>query len=236
MNLRAEIKPELWSAISKQYESELYSNAIAEAIHYLSNVIRERANIDGDGVALVGQALGGDTPRLRINKFQTETEKNEQKGIENILRGIYQGIRNPRSHEQNEDSQSTANAIILFIDYLLGIIGKAKEPFSLDDWITRVFDPNFVVSKRYAELLVSEVPPKKRMEALINIYRKKLQDGIESYRFIYKELFSLIGYDQLGDFLDVVSDELKTTQSDKNIRIILELFPHELWPQVDEIA
>lgn len=236
MNLRAEIKPELWNAISKQYESELYSNAILEAIHYLSNILRERANIDGDGVALVGQALGGDQPRLRINKFQTESEKNEQKGLENILRGIYLGIRNPRSHEQNEDTQSTADAIIVFVNYILEIIGQAKEPFSLDEWVERVFDPNFVASQRYAQLLVSEVPPKKYMDVLISIYRKKNSGNEKNLRYVFKEFFDLIGDNQLGEFISVVSDELKKIQGDNSIRIILGLFPAKLWPQINEIA
>ncbi len=236
MNLRAEIKPDLWDAISKQYESELYSNAIVEAIHYLSNVLRERANVDGDGASLVGQALGGDAPRLRINRFQTETEKNEQKGLEQILRGIYQGIRNPRSHEQFEDLQSTANSIILFIDYVLGIIGQAKEPFSLDEWVDRVFDYNFVASNRYAELLVAEVPPKKLLEALIILWRKKDVNSAKNLSYVVNELFRVIGDNQLGEFISLVSDEFKTVQQDIWIRISLQLFPPKLWPQIDELA
>ena len=236
MNLRTEIKLELWDAISKQYESGLYSNAVVESIHYLSNVIRERANVDGDGISLVGQALGGDSPRLRINKFQTETEKNEQKGLEQILRGIYQGIRNPRSHEQYEDSQNTANSIILFIDYVLGIIGQAKEPFSLDEWISRVFDPNFVASVRYAKLLVSEVPPKKHIEALISMYRKTDRSNVDNSTYVYNELFRVIGDSQLGEFITLVSDELKIAQHDVWIRINLQIFPNRLWPQINEIA
>ncbi|SRR6266540_2221313 len=161
MNLQKEIKSELWDAISKSHEADSYRNAILDAIHYLSDVLRERANVDGDGLSLVGQALGGDNPRLRINKFQTESEKNEQKGLEQIMRGIYQGIRNPRSHEQHEDNEENANAIILFINYILGIVSLAKEPFVIEEWSKRVFDPDFVASRRYATLLISEVPPKK---------------------------------------------------------------------------
>ncbi len=98
-----------------------YSHSIVDAMHHFSTVLRDKAGVDGDGAALVGQALGGDSPRLKINKLQTETERNQQHGIESILRGMYQAIRNPRSHEQIEDTQETADAIIVFINYLLGI-------------------------------------------------------------------------------------------------------------------
>jgi uncharacterized protein (TIGR02391 family) len=160
MNIRETVSPDLWDAISKPYESKVYSGAILESIHFLSNILRERANVDGDGISLIGQALAGDSPRLRINKFQTETEKNEQKGFEQILRGIYQGIRNPRSHEQFEDNKDTADAIIIFINYILSVVSQAKEPFNLEEWNKQVFDEDFVASIRYANLLVSEVPSK----------------------------------------------------------------------------
>jgi hypothetical protein len=138
--------------------------------------------------------------------------------------------------KQYEDSQSTANSIILFIDYVLGIVGQAKPPFSLEEWVDRVFDPNFVKSNRYAELLVSEVPPKKYLEALINIYRKKNQQNVENLTYVCKELFRFIGDDQLGDFCNLVSDELKTEQKEAWIRINLQLFPAKLWSRLDEIA
>lgn len=84
-------------------QSQIYTKAIEDAVHYMSDVLRERADAEGDGVSLVGQALGGDNPRLRINRFQTETEKSEQRGFLQLLSGIYLAIRNPRSHEQYED-------------------------------------------------------------------------------------------------------------------------------------
>ena len=149
-------------------------------MHYFSNVLREKTGVDGDGATLVGQALGGDSPRLRINKLQSETERNEQRGIENILRGMYQAIRNPRSHEQIEDTQDTADAVIVFINYLLGIIEKSEEPFVMSRFIGRVFDPDFYKSQHYAELLVDEIPTNKRFDTLVAIYREKVNGDIHS--------------------------------------------------------
>jgi len=94
MNLQTHIRNSLWLAIQSTYQAGNYSHAILDAMHYLSNVLREKTGVDGDGTTLVGQALGGDSPRLRINKLQTETERNEQRGIESVLRGLYQAIRN----------------------------------------------------------------------------------------------------------------------------------------------
>lgn len=236
MNLSTQITPELWDAVSKPYESAMYKDAVLEAFHYLSNLLRERANVDGDGASLVGQALGGDNPRLRINNFQTETEKNEQKGLEQTLRGMYLGIRNPRSHEQYVDTQPTADAIIIFLDYVLRIVGQAKEPFTLDKWVQMVFEPNFVASERYAELLVSDVPIKKRLDAIIMIYRKKTPAKANDLKLMFQSFASILTDEQLNDLLVVVSDELRTTPNDLDIQTILEMLPTKLWPKIDEIA
>ena len=85
MNLKTHISQQLWLAISNTYESENYSHAILDAAHYLSDVLREKTGVDGDGQSLVGKALGGQAPILRINKLQTESERNTQKGLEQIL-------------------------------------------------------------------------------------------------------------------------------------------------------
>jgi uncharacterized protein (TIGR02391 family) len=108
MNLQTHIKTDLWLAVQSAYESENYNHAILDAIHYLTNVIREKSGIEGDGEGLVGQALGGNSPRLRVNKFQTQSEQDEQKGLVQVLIGIYKGIRNPRSHEIIEDDESNS--------------------------------------------------------------------------------------------------------------------------------
>ena len=236
MNLKTHIRSTLWQAIANTYETENYSHAVLDAIHYLSEILREKSGVDGDGAALVGQALGGNSPRLRVNKLQTETERNVQRGLEDILRGLYRGIRNPRSHEQIEDAKDTADAIIYFVNYLLSILDQSQEPFTISSFCERVFDPDFVASARYAELLVSEIPPAKLIDTLIEIYRRKREGDGRKLNHMVKAIVQQIPEDQLADFAVVVSDELKTTREDRDVRLTLQIFPPDLWPRIDEAA
>jgi len=236
MNLNTHIKQELWLAVSSTYDSENYSHAILDAMHYLSNLLREKSGTDGDGSQLVGKILGGDSPILRVNKFQTISEKDIQRGLEHILRGLYIGIRNPRSHEQLEDSKETADAVIYFINFLIGILDKSKEPFTTQNFITRVFDEDFVRSQRYAELLVKEVPLSKRFDVLVEIYRRKQDGNGNNLGYVLKEILKELPEKEIKDFLLIVSEELKFFQKDIDIRIILQILPPELWPQVEEVA
>lgn len=236
MNLQSLIRPELWTAISDTYDAGNYNHAIIDAFHYMTEIIREKSGLDGDGEELVGKAFGGESPILRINKLQTLTERDIQKGLFHILIGMYKGIRNPRSHEQIEDAKNTADAIIYFIDYLLGVIDKSQEPFTIPDFISRVIDKYFVQTSEYAKLLVEEIPPKRRFDVLIEIYRRKQEGDGYNISLVVKEILKNITQEQTTQFLAVVSDELKTTQNNSIIKLILQILPPDLWNKLNKTA
>jgi uncharacterized protein (TIGR02391 family) len=236
MDLQTHIRPELWSAISNTYQAGNYKGAIVDAMLYLTNVLREKTGLDGDGPTLVGQALGGDSPRLRITKLQTETERNIQKGFEQILRGLYQAVRHPRHHEQAPDTKDTADSIIYFIDYISGILGQSEEPFTLDKFLARVFDPYFVESEQYAERLVERIPAKKLVDTLIEIYRKKTGGDSKKLAYSVGAIIEKLSDEQIAQFLAVVSDELETTQEEEVIRLNLQILPPKLWSRINEVA
>lgn len=236
MNLQSHITPELWSAIASTYDAKNYSGAILDAMHELSTMLRERAGVDGDGASLAGQALGGDTPRLRINRLETQTERDAQRGLEQLVRGMYQAIRNPRSHEHIDDTQDVADAVIVFVNYVLGILGQSREPFTLEDFLHRVFDRDFVQSDRYADLLAEEIPASKRVDTLIEIYRRKSDGDGENLKYVVRAILNVLPKDQIPQLLDVVSEDLKFVQYEKAIRCCLQILPPQLWPQIKEVA
>lgn len=236
MNLQSLIRPDLWLAISHTYEAGNYNHAITDAIEYMSEIIREKSGLDGDGEQLFGNAFGGKSPKLRINKLQTVTERDAQEGLKLILIGMYKGIRNPRSHDQVEDTKNTADSIIYFVDYLLGIIDQSQEPFTIPNFISRVFDKYFVQTSEYAKLLVDEIPPKKRFDALVEIYRKKTHGDGKNISFVVKEILKVITEDQKSQFISIVSDELINTKDENVLKLVLQLLPPDLWKELNKTA
>jgi len=89
LNLEPRLDHRLWAVIATSYESGNYTGAILDSIHFLGELIREKTGLEGDGVSLVGQAFGGQNPKLKVTKLQTESDGNVQKGVEQFLRGIY---------------------------------------------------------------------------------------------------------------------------------------------------
>src|SRR5436190_19861703 len=135
MNLETVIDSSLWIEIRQNYEAARYTDAIKDAIFFLIELIREKSNLEADGVALVGQAFGGANPKIKVTKLESQSDKDIQAGTEAILRGIYQSVRNPRSHEKYSDSKDDGDAIIVFIDYPVRVINKSRAVFSLNDCI-----------------------------------------------------------------------------------------------------
>lgn len=235
MNLQTAIPESLWAAVANAYEAENFSHAILEATYHLSAVLRERAGVDGDGATLVGQALGGDDPKLKLNPLQTESDRNMQKGFEQILRGIYLGIRNPRSHEQTTDDKATADAVIHFIGYAVGLLNASRAAFTIEAFVERVFDSEFVESARYAELLVAEVPRLRLADALIAIFRVRKKAELRKLRHLVPKLIASLSPTQLSSYMNVVSEELRTATDDLSIRTCLQMLTPEVWPNIVEL-
>jgi uncharacterized protein (TIGR02391 family) len=78
-----------------------YFHAVFEATKSVADKIRVRSGLTGDGAALVDLAFGlGQTgmPFLALNSLQTETERDEQKGLMNLIKGMFGAFRNVTAH------------------------------------------------------------------------------------------------------------------------------------------
>jgi len=236
MNLRTQISDRLWEAIASAYEAGNYAHAVLEAVHVITEVLREKSGLDGDGNQLVGQALGGDSPKIRLNSLQTDTERNIQKGFESILRGMYSAIRNPRSHESASDKREHADAIICFVNYLLTVLDASKEAFTVESFMERVADPDFVDTTRYAELLVNEIPQGRRGDALIAVFQQRRALPLQKRRSLIDALVRGATDQQVASLLAVISDVLRVTNEPIDIRTTLQFMKPEMWPRLSEPA
>lgn len=234
MTIRNEIDTDLWEVIQKNYESENYTGAILDAIFKLTDVIRNKTGLEGDGASLIGQAFGGENPRIKLNKLQTDSEKDIQRGIQEILRGIYTGIRNPRSHDAMKDNQLTCDSIIVFINYLLQMIDKSKLSFDENEYLKRVFDPYYVKTEDYSDLLVQEIPKRRRANTAIQVILQRNHGDIYSLGLFFKSLLKQLEPSELSRVFKVIDDELRTTQDENDIRYLVHMCPGQYWSRIEQ--
>ncbi len=234
-SLKEHIEERLWDFVKRSYSSENYSTAILDSIQFIGDIIREKSGLPSDGANLIGDSFGGANPKIKINNFRTESEKNIQKGIEQILRGIYLAYRNPRSHSKIEDSEKEAFETILFINHLLKIIDKSTGRFTVDLFMRRVFDEDFVPSEIYSNLLVSEIPANKYLEIAIEIFKEKEKNKSNNLRYIWDSIDQKLNDDERQELLDLASNELRYTNSLNVVSKCIGLFKSN-WENIDEDA
>jgi uncharacterized protein (TIGR02391 family) len=61
--------------------------------------IQGRTGLNLDGADLIDRAFGGDQPLLAINGVKTLSDRSEQKGFVNVLKGLFGLFRSPMAHE-----------------------------------------------------------------------------------------------------------------------------------------
>lgn len=75
-----------------------YFHAVLEAAKSVADKLRARSGLPDDGAALVDRTLGGDPPIVAINALSTESEKSEQRGFANLVKGTFGMFRNTTAH------------------------------------------------------------------------------------------------------------------------------------------
>ncbi|MEL4153468.1 TIGR02391 family protein [Corynebacterium bovis] len=98
---RRKCHPEVLRYCSVEVLKEAYFHACLEATKSIFDRLRSMTGASGDGAALVDTvlALGKSGPMLAINSLRTQTEKDEQTGLANLVKGLNGLYRNPTAHD-----------------------------------------------------------------------------------------------------------------------------------------
>ena len=73
-------------------------HALFEASKGVADRVRSMTGLTIDGSELFDAAFGGLAPRLRINDYVDDSDRSEQRGFLNLLKGIHGTYRNPLAH------------------------------------------------------------------------------------------------------------------------------------------
>jgi uncharacterized protein (TIGR02391 family) len=76
-----------------------YFHAVLESAKGIAEKLRSKSGMSDDGAKLVDLTLCGSTPLLAINDLITESQRSEQSGFANLVKGVFGMFRNPTAHE-----------------------------------------------------------------------------------------------------------------------------------------
>lgn len=237
MEIKNRLRNDLWKAVYAHYEGKDYTESVRDAMLYVCEFLREKSGIiDKDGTKLVENTLFGNSPVILVNKNETTTEKDVQQGTGFLLKGLMQAIRNPLSHEKTTYLQNDSEAIILFVNYVLNQIDSSGGRSKIDSLKDLIYDANFTSSKEYAELLIKEIPVKKRYDLLLDLYRDRESLTQNKLKNFLDELMNSLSSAEFSDFIQVVTSSLMICQNDRDLRMYFHYFMESTYSHIDRLA
>ena len=129
------VHPQLEKSVELLYKSEFVS-AAREAVVTVETVLKSKSGLDSHGESLASNALSftydqktaqiTKQPLIAVNKLETDTERNEQKGLMFMLMGFFTGIRNIYQHNHVGSGVSNSIATIIQASFFLKVLdGKS---------------------------------------------------------------------------------------------------------------
>ncbi|MBZ8176417.1 TIGR02391 family protein [Corynebacterium poyangense] len=97
--IRRSTHPDVLTYCRPELVQNDYYEAVFESIKGLGSKLRQLSGIDEDGSNLVDGAMLGSSPLVRINSLQTKSQRSEQVGVANLVKGLFSAFRNPAAHE-----------------------------------------------------------------------------------------------------------------------------------------
>lgn len=216
-------------AVGNRLQNGEYTDAILAGTRYLTDVLRSLGDVEGDGAQLVGQVLGGNPPVHRINPLQSISERDEQKGIEQLLRGLYVGVRNPRTHETARDTEDYCVRVLVIIDTMLQYLKRPVEEFDVSVFVNRIYDPYFVASEEYAQSLMAQIPTNRLIDVFLNAFERRDDSDIKVIKYAFDALYQLMPEGQVGQAISKVGDALRAETDRLKIAVLFQLLKPSAW-------
>lgn len=93
------VHPDVLRFCRAELVTDNYFHAVLEAAKSIFDKVRTKTGFTEDGGQLVDRAFAGDPPKIAINALVSESQKSEQRGFANLLKGTYGMFRNTTAHE-----------------------------------------------------------------------------------------------------------------------------------------
>lgn len=200
-------------------------------------LIRKKSDLtDSDGVDLINKAFSEKQPLIKINKFETTTDKNKHRGIMDLSKGLIEYFRNPMNHSKQEYSKKVADAILVLLDEVIleEIIGS-KSINSIEDWYLEITNDLFPNTERYAKSLISAIPKNKYYELAVMLYKNrnnitKLKDKI------IDELVNNLSEEEFKDYCEVIENDLFGNITENDVISSLKFISTNIWNKLSDLA
>jgi uncharacterized protein (TIGR02391 family) len=124
------LHPEIEKVSGELLRDAYFKQAALEAYIRVIDQVKTKSGLPFDGDPLMNQAFGSDgrIPVLAFNSLRTDSERDEQKGIMFLFKGIV-GLRNAKAHSNTLfDDPSRAHEYLALASLLMRLLEIARKP------------------------------------------------------------------------------------------------------------
>jgi len=204
-----------------------YSDAIVTAFKFLTSNIRDVSGGEGDGAKLVGTAFGGQSPQIRLNKLLSASDKDEQAGYEQLIRGLYLGVRNPRAHDEVEDNIEFCIKIIMIIDMVIDKVSNRVVDFDIEPTIIKILDSNFVMKKDYIDSILADVPRNYLLAIFTRLFSERRTIDDDRLSLVIKSIYKRMAVEDIEEATRIIGIEIMNYNKEDGpfVRIVRHVRP-----------
>ena len=238
MNIKDLLNKNLWDVINVHYEKECYTDCLKDACLYLVQLIQERSEVeDLDGEKLITNVFSDKSPKLLVNDNQTQTEKDIQRGIGYLLRGIICSVRNPISHDNNVVfTKEETDSVLLFISsFLLNKLDNSKDFGYVENWFDFIFIDNVTDSIKYSDTILSKISKKDKYALSIEIINRLDEIPNKKYKYFINSLFSTLKTKEQDELIICLNKKLINAGNDKFLASFFAHFDCSIWKKLDDL-
>lgn len=125
------LHPRVKEIARKPFKEGNYLHAVFEATKAFEKYLKRITGIDKNCRPLVQETFGGESPKIKFNKLESRSEKDEQTGLQLIAEGICAAFRNPKGHEPMDAPAVQIDAIealdqLVIISYIFKRVERAE--------------------------------------------------------------------------------------------------------------
>ena len=233
------LNQELWSSIHLHYEKECYEDVLKDMIFYLVELLQNKSECyDKDGESLITYLFSEKTPRLLINKNQTQSEIDEQRGYGFILRGLICFIRNPLSHKKKIGyTKDQVDSILLFVNNIIvPKLEDTKEFGYVDDWFKFIFIDNSSFGDKYYDKLLDNISKKDKADLMLKIIDNLSSIEPGCYQYVINKLLNSLTIKSQNDAFVLLNRKLIKAGAGSYLRMFFDHFDPSLWEKIDSLV
>lgn len=233
-------EPDLSKVISNYYDKGMYKESIKQIWLYFKKYVNDEFGIDDDGTSLVGKMFDVNkdkTPLILINKYESSSDIDEQKGFSFLMRWFVSSIRNLESHEFDfEITKEEASAILNFLDiYVFGRLKKHEENSLITDWFEFISTDGFNDTEEYIEKILKVITKNQKKEILFGILDNiSLFHNSNRRQVLIENLYNEISKSQRMELFRKIERKI-SEYNNEELLMFFNNFPCEIWKNINEI-